>query len=520
MKTGSKMTSELEGLSLIGGTTGSKTNETFRAFDPRTGDEISPDFYTATVEEVERAASLANTAASSYGRVDIKIKAAFIDSIAENLESIRAEIIARASLETGLPEARFEGELGRTCGQLRMFADVVREGSWVDARIDRAQPGRVPLAKPDVRSMLRPIGPVAVFCASNFPLAFSVAGGDTASALASGNPVIVIGHTAHPGTAELAGKAIAKAVSDNGLHEGVFSLIFSKGYHAGQTLVKHAMIRAVGFTGSRTGGKALMNLAAARKEPIPVFAEMSSVNPLFVLPKALEARHDEIAEGLFASFTLGYGQFCTKPGIVVLPESDAANAFLSKIESLVGDSGEVPLLSPGIRDSYVEKSGARGIDSACGSAGFGVNTSFHTVAAEEFLSNPVLSDEIFGPTALFVFAHSARDFLRIAESLEGQLTCTLHGTDEELSANSALLSILETKAGRLVFNAFPTGVEVCGAMVHGGPFPATSDARSTSVGKRAIERFTRLTAYQGFTDETLPPELQDDNPLNINRIEE
>ena len=510
----------MEGLSLIGGSTGSDSGSTFTAFDPRTGCAIEPVFYSAFKMEVEMAAKLAAKAAPGFARLSNKRRAGFLNAIAENLESVKSKIVSRASLETGLTEARFEGELGRTCGQLRMFADVVADGSWVDARIDHGIPDRKPLPKPDIRSMLQPLGPVAVFCASNFPLAFSVAGGDTASAFAAGCPVVVIGHAAHPGTAELAGKAIAKAVADMGLDEGVFSLIFCKDHSAGQLLVSNPSIKSVGFTGSRSGGIALMETASQRPEPIPVFAEMSSINPVFLLPGPIEERGESIAEELFASFTLGFGQFCTKPGVVVLPEYIAAEAFVLKLLALTKTTEASPLLTKGIFEDYLRKIKAReNIDLETGE-GYLLPTALSTIRAREFLKDPAFSEEIFGPSMLLVLADTDEEILGIANDLEGQLTATIHGTEAELEKNSELVEILASKAGRLIFNSFPTGVEVCGAMVHGGPFPATSAPWTTSVGKRAIERFTRLIAYQGFPEKALPDELKHDNPLKIKRIEE
>jgi NADP-dependent aldehyde dehydrogenase len=515
MKSGSKMSNKVEGYSLLGSNLGTEGGVTFTAFDPRTGKPCDPSFHTASPEETETAVRLADNAKRSYGAISNSDRAAFLNAIADNLESIRAEIVKRASLESGLPEARFEGELGRTVGQIRMFADVVLEGSWVDARIDHAIPDRQPLPKPDIRSMLRPVGAVAVFCASNFPLAFSVAGGDTVSALAAGCPVVVIAHKAHPGAAELAGKAIAKAVADMGLAEGVFSLIFSNDYAAGQLLVKHESIQAVGFT---------MDIAAARPEPIPVFAEMSSVNPVFVFQEALAARGTSIAEGLFGSFTLGFGQFCTKPGIVVIPTGADSSSFIERLKTLTNESDSSPLLTEGICRNYFEmnsdrESIATGADSDS-TADFSVPTTLTLISADEFLNNRKYSDEVFGPTTLLVEAESKEEYQQIAKSLEGQLTATVHATSEELVSQHEIVDILAEKAGRVVLNSFPTGVEVSGAMVHGGPYPATSNAATTSVGKRAISRFARLIAYQGFPDNALPDALKDNNPLEINRLEE
>ena len=404
-----------------------------------------------------------------------------------------------------------------------MFAEMLREGSWVDARIDRAQRDREPVPKPDVRSMLRPVGPVAIFCASNFPLAFSVAGGDTASALAAGCPVVVVGHASHPGTAELVAAAITEALAELELPPGTFSLVYQRGHEAGRILVQHPLIKAVGFTGSQKGGRALMDLAASRPEPIPVFAEMSSVNPVFVFEGALAGRGASIADGLFDSFTLGFGQFCTKPGLVFVADGPEATDFTEVIASKTRESGAVPLLNQPIRDSFEnlrDKRDAANVATGRETGeGYMVPTTLQVVTLEEFLETRELSTEQFGPSTLIVKVTGADGFLKAAESLEGQLTATVHATSEEIAAAGPLLDVLERKAGRLIVDGFPTGVEVCDSMVHGGPYPATSDSRSTSVGTRSVERFCRLVAYQDFPDELLPDELKDSNPLGIERRE-
>ncbi len=515
----------LTGKSIIGSERGSETGTTFRAFNPQTGDAVEPDFYSATLDELNRAADLADAARIPFGNVAASERAKFLRAIADNIEALGDTLIERASLETALPNARFVGERGRTCSQLRMFADLLDEGSWVDARIDHAIPGRQPLPKPDVRSMLRPLGPVAVFCASNFPLAYSVAGGDTASALAAGCPVIVNAHVAHPGTAELVGIAVAKAVRDCSMPEGTFSLLFSDGYEIGQALVKHPAIKAVGFTGSRRGGRALMDIAAARPEPIPVYTEMSSVNPTFILPSAVVERGDAIAAGLHASVTGGVGQFCTKPGLVFLPESERSENFISNFKSQISDTAPSPLLTGGIRKSYEDATAHRRSEVAGFTAneetnlpGFAVNPSVFETSAIEFLNTPDLNEEIFGPTTLLIRSSKHEELLDIARSLEGQLTASVHGSESDLSEYADLIEILETKVGRLIFNGFSTGVEVCPSMVHGGPYPATSDSRSTAVGSRAITRFARLVCFQNFPDAALPRELKKANPCAIWRM--
>jgi NADP-dependent aldehyde dehydrogenase len=518
----------LSGRSLIGSRSGKGEGQTFDGVDPTTAQTLLPAFFSATSEDIELAVSLAALAFESYRNVSGRERGAFLRKIAASIEAISSDVIERAGQETALPQARLQSETARTCAQLRLFAQVVEEGSWVQARIDRADPSRKPLPKPDLRSMLRPLGPVVVFGASNFPLAFSVAGGDTASALASGNPVIVKAHPAHPGTSELVGAAIQGSVRECGLPDGVFSLLFDAGTRVGTELVKHPLVKAAGFTGSRAAGRTLMDLAASRPEPIPFFAEMSSTNPVFVLPGALRLRGANIATGLHSSFTMGAGQFCTKPGIVLLPQGAEADAFVQNLQELVKTSTAAhTLLTGGICSSYDSAIATRSKNSAVRllaeaprgntGAGFAAHaTVFETDAASFLGSN--LEDEIFGPTTLVVRHSQREEVLKIASALEGHLTATIHGTEEDLHDFAELIAILENKVGRLVFNGFPTGVEVTHAIVHGGPYPATSDGRSTSVGSQAIFRFARPVCYQGFPDRALPSELKDANPLGIWRM--
>jgi NADP-dependent aldehyde dehydrogenase len=515
----------LRGTSIIGRSRGTRTTNTFRAFDPTNGQAVEPDFHSATPGELDHAVALADAARIPYGGLPDRERAKFLRAIADNIEALGDALLQRASLETALPTTRFQGERARTCMQLRMFADLLDEGSWVDASIDHAIPDRKPVPKPDLRAMLRPLGPVAVFCASNFPLAYSVAGGDTASALAAGCPVIVNAHTAHPGTAELVGIAIAEAARQCNMPEGVFSLLFSSGYEVGQALVKHPAITAVGFTGSRRGGRALMDIAATRAEPIPVYAEMSSVNPTFILSNAIKERGESVAAGLHQAVTNGAGQFCTKPGLVFVPADGATTEFASRLKDLMQQSSPAPLLTAGIQKSYATGSERRGSeintlteDSRSDLPGFSVDPSVFETTAIKYLNTPDLNEEIFGPTTLLIKADEHDELLKIARSLEGQLTASIHGTDEDLAEYADLVRILENKVGRLIFNGFSTGVEVCPSMVHGGPYPATSDGRSTAVGTRAIRRFCRLICYQNFPEASLPDELKESNPLGIRRL--
>lgn len=515
------MNKELTGKSIIGFRRGSASAATFNAFDPTTGETVEPKFHSASLEELKLACELAAEARIAYGKVSGREKARFLRLIADNIEALGDTLIERASLETSLPNARFVGERGRTCMQLRMFADLIERGDWVDARLDTPNPQRQPLPKPDIRSMLRPLGTIAVFCASNFPMAYSVAGGDTASALAAGCPVIVNAHFAHPGTAELVGIAVSEAVKTCGLPEGVFSLIFSKGYEIGQNLVKNPHVKAVGFTGSRLGGRALMDIAAARPEPIMVYAEMSSVNPIFILPSAMRENFETIATGLHSSVTTGAGQFCTKPGIVIFPQETETQQFTAKFGELMQHTAAAPLLTEGIRNNYEKLSAERSADQISAEnslRGFGVNPSVFETDAETFLADSSLETEIFGPTTLFVQSNKREELLKIAREMEGQLTATIHGNAEDLLEYADLIAILETKVGRLIFNGYPTGVEVGDAIVHGGVYPATSDSRTSAVGTRAIERFCRYVCFQNFPNESLPDELKDENPLEIRRL--
>jgi 2,5-dioxopentanoate dehydrogenase len=515
---------ELSGRSLIGSEPSTSTGESFQAIDPTTGEAFGPEFISASSDDVQRAAELASSAFETFGRLPGTERGGFLRRIAANIEAIAPELVERTMRETALPPARLQSELARTCGQLRLFADLVEEGSWVGTRIDRADPDRKPLPKPDLRSMLRPLGPIVVFGASNFPLAFSVAGGDTASAFAAGNPVIVKAHPAHPGASELVGRVIVKSAAECGIPAGVFSLLFDKGVRVASELVRHPLIKGGGFTGSRAAGRALMDLAASRPEPIPFYAEMGSTNPVFILPHALRERSDAIATGLQASYTLGGGQFCTKPGLVFLP--DGAEALTQKMQSLTESSPVYQMLTKSIQSSYSSamkercgNSAVQVVAEARAGKGAGLEAipALFTTDAALYLDSE-LEEEIFGPTALLIQHSSHEQMLAAARSLHGHLTATIHGTPDDLVEYADLVAVLEKKVGRIIFNGFPTGVEVAPAMVHGGPYPATSDGRSTSVGTQAIFRFTRPVCYQGFPDASLPNELKDANPLGIWRM--
>ena len=494
----------------------------FRAYDPVAGRELEPPFQSATEAEVDAAAQAAARAFPSYVALPAGERAAFIRRIADELESRKDALVERGVSETGLPVGRLQGELGRTTGQLRMFADLIERPEWLDARIDAGDPQRHP-PKPDVRSLRRGVGPVVVFGASNFPLAFSVAGGDTASALAAGCPVICKAHPSHPGTSRLAGEAILAAAAATGMPTGVFALLFDDGHEVGGALVRHPKIKAVGFTGSRTGGEALMRIAAERPEPIPVYAEMGSVNPVFVLPEAAAARGREIAEGLHASFTLGVGQFCTNPGVTLVPVGAAGDALRDELVTLTSATAPGSMLNPGICKAYgqglerLRATGATrlaegGAGPTNGDADSPATTGVASVWETELATvrqQPELLVEVFGPSTLLIRYDDPAELPAFADAMEGQLTATMIGEPTELAVQQQLVASLADRAGRLIVNQFPTGVEVTPAMVHGGPFPATSDGRSTSVGTHAIDRFTRLVAYQNFPQALLPTELRD-----------
>ena len=484
------------------------------------------EFEEASLGHVDDALRAAEHASHDYRRLPAEARAAFLDRIADELEGADG-LLDAAHRETALPPERLAAERGRTASQLRMFANLVRDGSWVDARIDRALPDRKPLPKPDIRRMLIPLGPVAVFGASNFPLAFSVAGGDTASALAAGCPVVVKAHPAHPATSELAARAIIAAANASRMPSGIFSLLQSTRHDLATALVRHPYTKAVGFTGSLRAGRALFDAAVARPDPIPVYAEMGSVNPVFVLPGAVAERADAIAEGLKTSVTLGVGQFCTNPGLTIGIADEGFERFIVRMEVLIGDAPPGTMLYPAIFESYqagVLRLSAiddtRTIRSSTGATGqeCQARPSLFATGAETFMRHRELSEELFGPSTVIVRCGSRDEMEAVARRLDGQLTATIHGTPADLAEYASLISILADKAGRLIVNGFPTGVEVCPSMQHGGPYPATTDSKTTSVGTAAIHRFVRPLAYQNFPQSSLPLELQDANPRGIWRL--
>lgn len=518
----------LQGQSIFGSESHAGTGANFSAFNPATGEALAPVFQSATIEDLHAAVQLAEDAFRMYGKLSGKDKGKFLRHIAAGIEGIANDLVERAHLETALPKKRLQGEVARTANQLRLFALVVEEGSWRMARIDTGDAARTPLPKPDIRSQLQPLGPVAIFGASNFPLAFSVAGGDTASALAAGNPVIVKAHPSHPGTSELVGQVICQSVRDCGLPPGVFSLLFDAGTQIGAALVQHPFVKAVGFTGSLTTGKELMQLAASRPEPIPCYAEMGSTNPLFVLPAALKTRGSQIAKGFFESFTLGVGQFCTKPGMIFLPDGKDTDSFLNVLKALVQQASAGIMLNKNICSNYTKAVALRkrqkNVRILAEAVSLSAENLSHAcpvifeVGADDWIEDQELAEEIFGPATLVIRYKDREQLQQLARALQGHLTATLHETDNDLLEFGGLIEILERKVGRLLLNGFPTGVEVCHAMVHGGPYPATSDGRSTSVGSQAICRFTRPMCYQDFPQSALPDELKNSNPLGILRL--
>lgn len=470
-------------------------------------------YSSGTVELVDEAARAAEGAFAAYSGLSRQERAAFLRAIAEEMERLGPEITETGTAETGLPAARLEGERERTTGQLRLFADHIEQGDFLDRRHDAALPDRQPLPRPDIRLIQRPVGPVAVFGASNFPLAFSTAGGDTAAGLAAGCPVIVKGHSAHPGTGELVAHAVDRAVRRCGVPAGAFSLIQGGNRSVGHALVQHPSIKAVGFTGSLAGGRALFDLAMARPEPIPFFGELGSINPMFVLPAATAARGEQIGRGWAASLSQGVGQFCTNPGVAIVRAGAAAETFVRAAADALKSVPSAPMLTEGMAQSY-----RTGVDTLANTASVDRPVSrtsdqrqaspnlFRTTAAI-WLGNPELHHEVFGPTGIVVEVKNESEFLDVAASFEGQLTITLHLHDDDTELARKLLAVAEKKAGRILCNGFPTGVEVCDAMVHGGPYPASTNFGATSVGTMSIRRFLRPVAYQNLPETLLPDDL-------------
>ena len=516
---------QLTGEMLIGASAVRGTDKPVQAIEAQTGKPMEPRYGGGSAADVDRACDLAWAAFDTYRETSLEDRARFLEAIASNIMDLGDALIERTMAESGLPRGRIEGERGRTTGQLRLFAEVVREGSWLEARIDPPLPDRKPLPRVDLRQRHVALGPVAVFGASNFPLAFSVAGGDTASALAAGCPVVVKGHPAHPGTGELVARAIARAVDKAGLPAGVFSYLPGDTNDLGGALVRDPRIKAVGFTGSRGGGMALMKIAAERDEPIPVYAEMSAINPVIVLPHALEARGAALAPAYVQSLTMGAGQFCTNPGLVLAVAGPALDAFVAAAGAALTDSAPATMLSPGIHASF--EKGVEALAShnavttvARGKVGEGVNQAVGALFrtdARSFLADRALGHEVFGSSSIIVACADLDELKQVVASLEGQLTATLQIDAADEADARPLIPVLADRVGRILVNGWPTGVEVSHAMVHGGPFPATSDGRTTSVGTAAIDRFLRPVSLQNLPAGLLPDALSDANPWKIAR---
>ncbi|MAD96532.1 MAG: aldehyde dehydrogenase (NADP(+)) [Flavobacteriaceae bacterium] len=515
----------ITGKNYIGSTLSAEGTITYKTFNPITNTENQHTFYEATEAEIDTAVLLAAKAFTEFRFVSGQRKAAFLNAIADEILALDDELIQTYCSETGLPEGRAKGERGRTVFQLRSFAELVAEGSWVEATIDYGIPDREPAPKPDLRKMNIPLGPIVVFGASNFPLAYSTAGGDTAAALAAGCPVIVKSHPMHAGTGELVASAIVKAAEKTGMPNGVFSNLNSSGIEVGVQLVKHPEVKAVGFTGSIRGGRALLDLAAQRPEPIPVFAEMGSINPVVILPQAISDRGAELAKTYAGSITLGTGQFCTNPGLILGLKSEELTNFIKQLGTEISSLQPSVMLHPNIHQAYESnKKNATQQEAVqiVSSYENEIKTNYArqmvvTVEGETFLQNPKLHQEVFGPFSMVVQCDNAEQLERIIASLEGQLTGTMIAGDSELENFADVVNALQNRVGRIIFNGVPTGVEVCPSMVHGGPYPASTDSRFTAVGIHSIKRWVRPFSYQNWPNELLPDELKDSNPLGIQR---
>ena len=509
---------KLSGHHMIASEVSAAATETFQAVNPASGEFLQPFFAEGTAAEIDLAVSKAATDFDEFRALPLAQRAEFLESIASELLTVKTELVERCSLETGLPRQRLEGELARTTNQLNLFAATVKDGDTIhQVQIEPALPERKPLPKPDLRLTRIPIGPVAVFGASNFPLAFSVAGGDTAAAFAAGCPVIVKGHPSHPGTAEIVATAIVQAIECCAIPKGIFSLIQGSKNSAGEALVRHPEMKAVAFTGSHAAGRALYNIAATRPEPIPVFAEMGSTNPIFVFPHALASRGTEIAASYIDSITLGVGQFCTNPGLLFAIRGSNLDQLIAAAIKKLQNIEAAPMLNRGVKTNFLSRltrlTGTTeivfsGKPVQQSDAGYQISPTLLKTDIETFLKQEEVAEEVFGPAAIIVECGSVEEMFAAARHLNGQLTATVHAEPDEEELSRKMFSILEKKAGRLLLNDFPTGVEVCSAMNHGGPYPATTDSRWTSVGPAALNRFLRPICYQNFSTALLPEELR------------
>jgi NADP-dependent aldehyde dehydrogenase len=515
----------ITGKNYIGNQLSAKGSKSYKTFNPQLNIENEHSFTEATSDEIDEAVALASEAFKTFRTTSGKQKAEFLNAIADEILALDDELIQTYCSETGLPEGRAKGERGRTVGQLRSFAELVAEGSWVEATIDTAQPDRQPMPRSDIRKMLIPLGPVVVFGASNFPLAYSTAGGDTAAALASGCPVIVKSHPMHAGTGELVASAIVKASEKTNMPNGVFSNINSSGIHVGGELVKHSGVKAVGFTGSIKGGRALYDLAAQREEPIPVFAEMGSINPVIIFPEALQSRGESLAKTYAGSITLGTGQFCTNPGLLLGIKGDDLTRFINTLSDEIVKIEPSCMLHPNIIGAYEsnkQKVSSQSNLSVVADYEADLQTNYArqtitTVEGKTFLENPTLHQEVFGPFSMVVQCENATQLEQIISQLEGQLTGTVIAEHEEASNYPEVISALQNRVGRIIYNGVPTGVEVCPSMVHGGPYPSSTDSRFTAVGIHSIKRWVRPFSYQDWPNDLRPDELKNGNPLGITR---
>ncbi|OTG65675.1 aldehyde dehydrogenase (NADP(+)) [Acinetobacter sp. ANC 4470] len=511
------------GQNFIAGQRSALGHEILHSVNATTGEALAYEFHQATEQEVNQACEVASQAFKRYRHTSPEQRAQFLEAIADELDALGQDFLEIVSQETALPIARLQGERGRTSGQMRLFAKVLRRGDFLGARIDTALPDRQPMPRVDLRQIKIGVGPIAVFGASNFPLAFSTAGGDTASALAAGCPVVVKAHSGHMATADLVAQAIERAVKKTNMPKGVFNMVYGNG--VGATLVKHPLIQAVGFTGSLKGGRALCDMAAARPQPIPVFAEMSSINPMLILPAALKSRGTQIAQELADSVVMGCGQFCTSPGLIIGIKSPEYSQMIETLTDIINAKPAQTMLNAGTLKSY--SSGLehltvhQGIQHLAGQVQQGNQAQPQLFKADVQLllaADQLLQEEIFGPTTIVIEVEDKAQLIQAISSMNGQLTASLIADEADLAEFAAVVPILEEKAGRLLLNGYPTGVEVCDAMVHGGPYPATSDARGTSVGTLAIERYLRPVCYQNYPQSLLPEALRDENPLNLLRL--
>lgn len=513
---------------MIGGIPSAESNDSFRSRNPATGETLPTTFFEATRPEIDAAVNAAEAAFDAYRGKLAESRADFLEAIAEETLALGDAFLEITSSETGYPLPRCSAERDRAVGHTRQFAQLIREGSWVDARIDTGDPTRTPMPKPDVRSQMEPIGPVAIFGASNFPIAISVLGADTMSALASGCPVVIKAHPAHPGTCEMAAQAILRAAQRTGMPRGVFSLLQGRGHEVGTALVEHPGITAAAFTGSLAGGRALFDVANRREVPIPFYAEMGSVNPLFVLPGALREKPEALAKGFIGALTQGVGQFCTNPGLVVGLQSDEWENFAQLASEEIASTSPATMLHAGIHQAYLSGLMARknspSVDLLACSEGTPdanrLEAAPHLFSTNQqgLAEDPTLMEELFGPVSTFVSCGEPEEVLNVARQMEGSLSATIHGTEEDLRTHKELIAILQKKTGRLIFNGYPVGLEVCHSIHHGGPYPATTHSHYTSVGTRGIERFVRPVCYQGWPDALLPIELQDANPRGVMRL--